>query len=58
MNKTDYKDDEIDLKELFATIWQKRFFVVLITALISLMGGVMRTFTIQHLYITPRYIWK
>ena len=31
-------DDEIDLKELFKTIWDKRFFIIIFTFIITLIS--------------------
>ena len=35
----DYRDDEIDLFELFATLWREKVTIVAITVLITLFGG-------------------
>lgn len=34
------QEDEIDLKELFKTLWQKRVFIVVFTLIITVLGAV------------------
>ncbi|RXI33802.1 hypothetical protein CP964_05145 [Arcobacter defluvii] len=36
-NKADILEDEIDLKELFKTIWNKRVFILIVTSVITLL---------------------
>ncbi|MDY3199991.1 MAG: Wzz/FepE/Etk N-terminal domain-containing protein [Arcobacter sp.] len=37
-NKADILEDEIDLKELFKTIWNKRVFILIVTSVITLLA--------------------
>lgn len=37
-NKRYIQEDEIDLKELFITIWEKKLFVILITSIVTLIA--------------------
>ena len=40
MQEKQYTEDEIDLKELFNTIWEKRLFVAIFTLIVTLCAGI------------------
>ena len=40
MREKQYTEDEIDLKELFNTIWEKRLFVAIFTLIVTLCAGI------------------
>lgn len=40
MQEKQYIEDEIDLKELFNTLWQKRLFISIFTLVITLLAGI------------------
>ncbi len=40
MQEKQYMEDEIDLKELFNTLWQKRLFISIFTLVITLLAGI------------------
>ena len=35
-----YQEDEIDLKELFKILWDKKNFIISITAIITILAGI------------------
>ncbi len=55
-NNNNYvEEDEIDLKELFKTIWDKKFFIIIFTIIITITAGIY-AYTKTPIYEVKSYI--
>ncbi len=55
-NNNNYvEEDEIDLKELFKTIWDKKFFIIIFTIIITIIAGIY-AYTKTPIYEVKSYI--
>ena len=49
-DSTAYQDDEIDLGELFATLWARKFFIVALASITLSLAAVYAFFVVKPLY--------
>ena len=49
-DNTAYQDDEIDLGELFATLWARKFFIVALASITLSLAAVYAFFVVKPLY--------
>jgi LPS O-antigen subunit length determinant protein (WzzB/FepE family) len=50
MQEKNLEEDEIDLKELFKTIWAKKIFIVIFTLVVTILAG-FYAYTVKHQFM-------